>query len=68
MNVICRRFIYALVVVVIVVVVVASLVNELFEIQFGKTALIMASEFGKLSCVQALVDKGAKVDSESRVS
>ena len=37
-------------------------------LQSGQTALMMASNGGHVECVQLLLDKGAQVDHQDRVS
>ena len=38
------------------------------SLQYTETALIMASEAGHMECVQVLLDKGADVNMQSKVS
>ena len=38
------------------------------SIQRGATALMMASEAGKVYCVKVLLDRGAKVNMQDKVS
>ena len=38
------------------------------SLQVGRTALMKASEVGHMECVQVLLDKGADVNMQSKVS
>ena len=39
-----------------------------FSLQYGETALMMASSGGHVECVKLLLDKGASADLSDRVS
>ena len=38
------------------------------SLQYGETALMLASQAGHMECVQVLLDKGAKVNMQNKVS
>ena len=38
------------------------------SLQWGKTALMMASEAGHMECIKALMDRGAEVNMQNEVS
>ena len=49
-------------------VVVLSMIHVLLSLQNGQTPLTKASTYGHVTCVQLLLEKGAQVNHQNKVS